>query len=722
MSGEVPLISITQDENDDFNDDESSTKPNINECHTDVEDLDSDTGKNNFLISNSRRNSKYNGSVTDVEDYDDSDDDNVVEQEPDYGPEISLSEFLDQGFTDESAKIVGDEMSKTTAMHSASKTPRPSAFNLNVAYEQGGVTDFEDLEASDDEENDSGEVYSDDDKALVLEGTNSVDIHDSVSNRKKPEKHQPKIIETQKSSSSDSDEEKCKVRQKPHKLFVKRHQKCEEAKSDVENIYFSDDNKSKSKNKKIPILETPDIEVIAFEGSDIEEIDNQDMKFPEINISFAENDKKRSKPKYKKTPAPSPMLNLPSNTEEGVTDVENLESSDDDDDVQCSKKGNTSKNLIPIALIKCDALTDVEDFDDPDDEESDSDEKSEPNIVLPSPVRELVVLLENKSGEPTSQTIPLPDNVFLGFDDLDIDKGLTDVEDYTDNSDGDDDEIIETPQIEIDCIADFGCGYVESSDHSSIKGPSTCFSVTPEPKTDTEKVFMKKSEKSSDYRRRKPKSKTNKQKSSFLDTKLYVDEQTGGAHTDVEDLNLEDDDVLLKDKSLKQKRGKIECSARRMSNNNDGKTDIEYVSGDDTLDLFRLTPDINPYLNEYQMNSFSVTMTRDRLNSKDVDEKEFQLPTFRKISIASETQVTDVEEMQTNSDIDDSFTHDPCAIAHTSLELDRNLDDLCSSQIHEILSGTFDPLKERSELKPCQDSLETFTDIENFDDDGPQNI
>jgi hypothetical protein len=659
---EVPLISITLDENEnDGHDDDNSSRPSINDCHTDVEDLEGDEDRKNSLILGLKRNSN---ALTDVESMNDSGDETEDEPETKY-PEVDLSEMLDQGCIDESSNMMGNNDKKLVAMHSVAKKPSLTAFNLGVECDQGGVTDLEDVDGSGDEVEDDEKVYSDDDKAIILEDSRGIDIHDSVTSRKKSDKHAPKVVEPlSPSTSSSSEDDKPKMRLKTHKHYTKKSQKCSDAKSDTENIFFSDDEKRRMRQKSSPVLETPDIEVMAFDGSDHD--DATESKFPEINISFVEEEKPKKKKIYRTTPAPSPMLALPQNQDEGQTDVENLNSSDDDDDDDHSP-ATRPKSFIPIAIIKSDALTDVEDFGDASDDDCDLDEK--PDIPLPSPVREFTVLVENKSGEPVKQTTPLPDNLLLGFHDLDHDKGLTDVEDFSDESGGDDD-YDDMKKYEIDCIPELDGGFVESSDHSTAKRGSLATCATPEPLTDTEDIFVKRQDKSGgECRRRRTKSKhsQHKPKSNFLDTKFYDDSNAGGAHTDVEDLDVEDDDVLLKDKSIKQRRS-LESASRRMSN--DGKTDIEYISGDDTIDFLRFSPELNPNLNEYQLDMCAILTSCDNDGISSSSTLKLNLHEIRKISPTPEghSGVTDVEELNCNSDNEDEIVSYSRAQTATPME------------------------------------------------------
>ena len=717
---DVPTISITQDENDnDFDnerEDGASPMPNISECHTDVEDLESDNDRRNSLISSLKKVSKCNGAVTDVEDFDDSE---GIDEEPDksYGPEISLNEYLDQGCVDEMSNLKGAKPKNLVSMNSVVRSPSPSAFNLGITHDTGGVTDCEDLEASGDDDDENEKVYSDDEKPIILEGINAVDIHDSVGCRKKVEKYAPRIVEPSSSASlsSDSDDGKIKPRFKSQKHFTKRGPRCNEAKSDVENIFLSDEERRKSLTKFTPVLDTPDIEVMAFDGSDNEDV-SEATHFPVINITFSGSEKPKKKTKYRTTPAPSTMLKLPENQDEAKTDVENLDSSEDDEEQRVKIK---SKNLIPIAIIKSDALTDVEDFDDGSDDDCDLDDN--PEVPLPSPTRELTVLVENNTGKPAKQTTPLPDNLLLGFQDLDADKGLTDVEDFSDDSDAD--KEYEAPEIEF--IPDLDGGVVESSDHTTGNTLSLSLSSrTPEPKTDTEDIFVKQKERSSECRRRRPKTKqsqNNKQKSNFLDTKLYVDLGAADGLTDVEDLDLEDDDVLLKDRRIRQRPSPVESSSRKSSFNTDGKTDVEYMSGDDNIDLLGFSPEINPSLIGFQLDSCTMTMARDMIGFNRDTPRELKLPEIRKLSVTPEScnNFTDVEDVLSYSDNEDVAASCSRAQATTPMELNRDLEELCRSEVHEIHSRAFDRVRERNEIKENLCLVDSHTDVENFDEDLP---
>lgn len=706
---DVPIISIDEIED---NVDDSSVKLNINECHTDVEDLESDNDKKKInFISVLKPKSTSNGALTDVEDFEDSDENENEQEEPEYGPEISLNEMLDQGTIDEFSNLQGNvNKKKLQGMRSIQKTPSPTAFHLTVnPTDLGGTTDIEDLEGSGDECDDES-VYSEDDKPIVLEGANVVDVHDSMNRKKNECKFAAKAVEG--SSSSDSEGEKG-LKNKPHKHFLKKAPRCEDQKSDVENIYFSDEEKRRKSQNPVPVLETPDIEVMAFDGSDNDDNEN-DQQFPEINITFVSSNEGKKKKKHKKTPAPSPMLKLPENPDEAVTDVENLNSSDDDEE----EKVQRPKDLLPIAVVKSDALTDVEDFDDLD--SNGEEDVKQPEIVLPSPTREFTVLVENKTGEPFKQTTPLPDNVLLGFEDFDADKGLTDIEDFSDESGNeDDDENDDTKYKDSFKFPDIDGGVVESSDHSVVKESSLRTTRTPEPKTDTEDIWFKKPEKGQDCRRRRTKSKHSNNKASkpnFLDTKYYVDEGAGSAHTDVEDLHVDEDDVLLKDKSINQRHATIECPSKEQSNADD-KTDTEYYSaGDDTADDNTCTSDFVQSI-KVHIDTFSTTMTRESTGNR---QKDLSIPIIRRIS-ATPRQTprgslcgTDVESIHCDSENDELVDYSRAQTA-TPIEIDRQLEELCSSEIYDKNKNGCDRAREQFEIKGYNANSEALTDVESLD-------
>lgn len=527
---EIPLISITQDENFDDDIDVDQNRPNINECHTDVEDIDNEHDSPMLKVTFEGEEAG-GGGVTDMEDCLASEDD---VDEPIKDTEISLNEFLDQGSIDESSKTGTQNMLRSKSL---AKSPSPSAFRLNVATEAigGGLTDVEDMQSSGEEIEEK--YYSGDDKPIILEDTQGTDIQDSMSSHRKVSSinrtHQAAAYHSNSDSNSEPEHHgNGNKKRRPKRLTVKRSNKCEDAKSDVENIFLDDDKMCKQvrKARQFPVIDTPDVEVMAFDGSDMEE--NNEVKIPEINILFHSHHQQHkkcsssSRKTTKSTPKSSPslLLTLPKHSEDALTDIENLNSSDDEDTLNIQ-----SKNFIPIAIMKSDALTDVEDMGDDDDDDDDEDmevEEEKPEIVLPSPLREMTVLCENNDGAPRQETIPLPDTFLLSVQNMDIEKALTDIEDFSDEDDDDDnDDDEEKVEFELKNYFEMDGGIVESSDHSTdaaLASPSS--SKIPTIKKNYE------------IRQRRTKPKTASQpKSNFLN----IETPATDALTDVEDMNID---------------------------------------------------------------------------------------------------------------------------------------------------------------------------------------
>lgn len=155
MINEIPKISITQDyaSGDEIDDNECTA--NIKEVHTDVEELSSDGGahrrvdrvKGNTLKI--RKKKVAHGDIseagTDIEDLNDSQSEDECGTPAFDDIEISLTEFLDQGFVDETASFDGNDKLKQSQ-----RNKRASLLGV-ASNENGGVTDCEDLQTSDDE-------------------------------------------------------------------------------------------------------------------------------------------------------------------------------------------------------------------------------------------------------------------------------------------------------------------------------------------------------------------------------------------------------------------------------------------------------------------------------------------------------------------------------------------------------------------------------------------
>lgn len=396
---EIPKISITQDFASD-DESECSDKLNINEAHTDIEDLDSDdknkSPADHLLKARKKvKSKKIDDSATDIEDCEGSGSDEDFTKSS--GPRLSLTEFLDQGSVEETSTFDGDKKTR----HSR-KGKRVSLF---VPPEDGGaVTDCEDLDTSDNEisivECQDNSTY--DNFLLENDDFSSVNVDNSAfvtTNKKK------QLIASKKVENSDSEDTDL-PRGNWNEL------------SDVENITLSDQEELKSVNRMKHSASALDAEEMVLVTSDNECAYSKEEIPPEIAVAFV-----NPRPKKTHSRAPSKSKNSlavdASGAEEAVTDVENLDSSDDEGPY-------LRKSLaIPSAYVSrrgSKTLTDVEDFD-VDDECIPS---TSTDIKLPSPVREITVMREDPHGDPVAKVMPLvvsSNGSFLGIDEDYIDKG-----------------------------------------------------------------------------------------------------------------------------------------------------------------------------------------------------------------------------------------------------------------------------------------------------------
>lgn len=694
---DLPIISITQDANfhDEIDENDTNYSRNISDCLTDIEDMDSGNEKYDMMAV--IKQAEEVGGVTDIEDCDASEDDENDISDGEEFP-LSITEFLDQGCINESSNVNANDNDKLAFdMHCSNKSASPSAFlMLALPDEQSGVTDCEDLEGSGEEADSPENLVSSADDAIVLEGQNSIDIQDNLG-KKKLQKCNQKAFEHHRSTSSSSESEE-EPKPKPHKRYNKKNSKRLDDKSDIEKTCFSNERREKRNSLLSP--NGDDAEEMFLEASDVENNMERSPTYPEINLPEIKFSGKISK-KGKKTPAKTLMLGLPQNEDEGVTDVENLNSSDSDEQDAASSSRKNSNQLIPNAFIKSHALTDVEDFGE---ESSDDGMDNDFDLPLPAPVREVVILTESNEGAPIMKSSPLPDQLLLGFNNLDMDKGLTDVEDFS----GDDEEGYEKPsKFYIDEPIVLDGGVIESSDRTTDNKGRVFDRQMHEPKTDTEDIFVDKS----DCRRRKNRSKhytLSKQKANSL----FVQPTSVAATTDVEDLDVEDDDVVLKDKNIKSKKKGNDCFQLTPRETSGGKTDVEYLSGEE---MDSTPPD---HSSPTVIDGSSTIACSDYLGSK---AKTMAMPVIIKFSAEANQCHTDTEDMQTVSDAEDGGLNvDSYSRAQTAtpIELSRDLDDSGASQIHEVHVGIFDHQNEQNFIKGHRVVTDEHTDVEYLDDDG----
>lgn len=753
---DIPIISITQDDNlndiDEDEDDEMNEKcnsMNISDCHTDTEDLEGDEKDDNLInfSKNRKRSCQPRASLTDYEDYnvsgtdDEENGEKMIENEMDIP--ITLDEFLDQGLIEESSKVTGQKKKQSTT-----HTTNPSQ-SLSVHFDDaGGITDCEENVISDEDEVDEEEdTRYQNNEAIILEESNSIDIQDAIRRKTENTVMAPTKPAKVESSSSGSEDENI---QRIHH-FHRKGYKREDAKSDVENIVFSDDEILKTRKvcRKYKRAEyVDDAEEMMLQGSDTDAITpSEAKKFPEINITFVQNDIDKYTNNTSIKAAKLLSLSVPDNQDEALTDCENLESSTDDEDDNNNIK--TNKFLIPRAIIKSENdLTDVEDFDSENDMEDDEKEFKIGDFPLPSPVREMKVFREDESGKPITQVWPLGDNIHLGLDNTTYtDMGLTDVEDFS----GDENDLVdETQKFLIDKMPEMEMGSVYSCDSATNKKRFKNHSDDEnfDPLTDTEDIFVSNVNNTEQKRARRTRTRHSHGNSSShhggesskylfaanakphhhgnCNMKLNVDSNAGGALTDVEDLDVEDDDIILSDKSLKQRRATIgvtHISHQNQQIDDDNKTDCELLSGDESSYLSRYSPDINISGNVLnQQDCATITSSSELLGSNLSHEKSyFNIPIIRKIPPTPDLYNNN---NQTNTDIEMMSDNDENLIIEASIsraqtatpsEVHEAMYECGQSEVHDTNSGLFNC--SLNETKPMRQFGDVYTDVEYLEED-----
>lgn len=405
---EIPKISITQDFLTDENDEEMDNECSgpIEEAHTDMEDLDSDDKNEQFasgqLLKARKKvkSKKIDECATDIEDCQDSGSDIEIELVKSCEDQMSLNEFLDQGVIEETSSFGGGNKTK----HSR-KGKRASLF-VPVDEDDGAVTDCEDLDTSDNEiiivECPPDPKY--DNFLLENDDYNSVNVDNSayIEDKKK------RMVQSKCIDNSDSESDM------PAGNWNEL--------SDVENIALSDQEENPKFFSHIKHSASAyDAEEMIMVASDNEGAcsTSRTEPIPEISVQFKCKQKRsHHRVRHSQQKQNKNVLAVQQNPDEGVTDVENLDSSDDEGT-------NIRKNLsIPLAYINSGdrPLTDVEDFD----VDEDCIPSTSNDIKLPSPVREITVMRSDKHGDPVAKVMPLVANAngaFLGIQEDYVDKG-----------------------------------------------------------------------------------------------------------------------------------------------------------------------------------------------------------------------------------------------------------------------------------------------------------
>lgn len=720
---DIPVISITKEFSDEELDDVA--KLNINEALTDTEDLimeqdsvryrKSPTACGNSLVDAIKP--ATNGSVTDVEDCTDSDEDEG-EVKSAKEAEITLENFLDQGYVDETTNSGNKGTKPKTLTRCSSKMTDSNTLGI-VQDASAALTDCEDLSDDDDS---LGHVSIPDcpEDILTRENDNdAVAIHNVVKRRQDKHFHKQEAAD---GSSSESEEDN-KVRHR------KCHRKTEDRpKSEYENLMMSDDEmagaSAKPTNRRSALF---DAEEVVMEGSDIEE--DRSHAFPEINITFVSDDKDVPVEKPSRKRPASLGVQAP-NADEAVTDVENLNSSDSEEEA-----GTTPKRLMPRAVVKGGKVgggtTDVEDFNDSDDNEDNEQKNEISSEFLPSPVREIAIVKHDECGEQRQNVMPLNQGM-LTVRTPDAEQALTDVEDMSDNEEIG--EMYDSSKYTIESLPEMESDNVYSSDNTRMNSGPTLEVASParDPVTDTEDLFFEQSASTGGSgselrRRRKTKqchsshtSSTGQQYQQQSKGKKYLEmksEPAAAATTDVEDMYLSDDTAKKCGfEKTKQRRATIQFSGlMATANDGDGKTDVEFLSGDELICERSQSPQLH-------CDGFSsVVKTKERngpIGHGEINDVR-PVPMIRKISPSPDAPQnncnTDVEDIQMGSDGEEPNVTYSRAQTATPFELTRALKESGSCEIYETSPRA---KSELLDIKGMADGNqpEIHTDVESLDD------
>lgn len=718
MINEIPKISITQDYVTDDPDDEiddNECTSNIKEAHTDVEDLDSDSGgvervkKRESNTLKIRKKSKTPNDIsdagTDIEDLDDSQSESEINQQPD-DIEISLTEFLDQGFVDETASFDGKDK-----LNQSRRNKRASLLGI-AGNDDGAITDCEDLQTSD--EADDIDIVDLDDPAnrhynnilMQCDDFNTVSVQGATIATKNKNRQQWRASTSRglDIQHSDSDAEQ------PTSW---------NALSDVENMAVSDEDDvpqpfySKMKHSKSAL----DAEEMVIAASDTEEPNaDRQASCPAIDIGFRyAGDANRSNVLRHRKPnvaqKSSNALMVDAASDDILTDVENLDSSDDDDN------NIRNKLAIPIAYVlsKSAPLTDVEDFDVDDD----CFTSCSKDIKLPSPVREIKLITEDNQGDPVAKVMPLAasaSGTFLGVTEPYIDKGLTDTEDMS----GNEEEYCSGHMYETAELPSYDGGIVSSTDGitSFTRNRKFCGGDV-EPVTDIEEMAIHGAGKQLRRKRSKPKSKCRP----FLNVAEGRNEQ---ALTDTEELYISDDQVG-RFGAVRQNLATLQLGDG--GNRDGGKTDTEDLSDDDGLLAKDTVTDIDPNIFRQDV-FFSTIMSSECATAADRNKESYSkistvIKTKEASQQSSELSLTDIEDINIQSDVDDNqlnVDYDTYSRAQTvtPMELRSAFNEGANFSVHDRANSSFDPTNEAIHIKGYRDIQDNNTDVEFLDEDTPK--
>lgn len=714
---DIPVISITQagdnesQDEDDTNVQPDGLKKSIYDNHTDVEDIDSDgesiarkvhKKKKKTTLSSVRLQARQiptprstDEAVTDCEDCNDSCSDDARSVVPDC--DISLNEFLDHGYFNESMN----------ASHAAGGRTGTNQMAVTATLfvddtDLGCVTDCDNIETSDDEALFGVQIPEKYNDFLVLSDhmnesqMNETSIQDLISSQ---ERKMSRCRTPLSGVDSDGNESK----------------RIQTVASDFEQMHFSEDEDNYcGAMKSSP--SALDVQELYMESSDAEDDQRprsrRESVIPDIDISFANaeqgfglrNRKQKQQVQHRRC-----SLMLPGGNDDIYTDVENLNSSDEEED---------SRLRIPAAYVLSDsALTDVEDFDgDAEDEASVNtlDNYRYRDIRMPSPFREMTLVKEDATGAPISKVMPMLEANFLQLEDAYLDKGLTDTEDIS----GNEEDYEESYRYGIESVPDIDGGIVRNSESvrpipkARKKERSWC-----EPKTDTEDLNNVMTPAVNCVRRRKTKTKNTCQKG-----RLLLDPRAGMSYeqplTDCEELDIDDD---------KNVRGYALVSRQPTpfvaEIVNDSNTDTEILSGEELDDDNQ--SDIDPSLMCNEL-FFSTVVARDccSKNGKHTTFTHMKVPGTQRLNNGRDIcqAITDTEDMQAVSDTDDFLGVHTYSRADTvtPIEMTNALEANAGggSVVIDKNVSYFDMSNEETHQKGPPDTQDVVTDSEILDDDG----
>lgn len=686
---DIPSISITNEFSD--NDDDTTDNQIDNNVATDCENLDSDsdcgrvtTGNNLFAYSKKTHKTKKDA-LTDCEDFDGSDSDDSPLQAEEDNDGITLEQFLDQGFCNETTRFNGQNEATYDGPRRPTRCVSPMPKNcLNIVEDVGGLTDYEDLDASadDDDKSEDEEI----ELPLLMDENNTVESHDNV--RSAMGKHHMSTTDSSESTASSGDEHTpCKLKQKLKNLRA--------AASDTENLVFSDyESYLKTCPKNAVENDLVEDEIIILEVSDVEEGGPSEVDSTRCGGVKCRNIAKEThKPG---TPQFSKLLAVLQDPNEGVTDVENLDSSDEDDD--------TAHGVaIPPAIVHPDFLTDVEDLGDVESEPEDEGVEGD-GFNLPKPVRQLITVQETNTGAPVSRVVPLSDNLSLAATVGYQDKGLTDTEDLSDVNE----DLYDISEYLIDCVPDMEAGKISGSEKlssSQLGLPRN----SDEPVTDTEDLADVKDTRKKRHRHRH--SNRHKQR-------LQVNNDDDEGTTDVEEL------ILSEQGSRRYSSYTTQASAGPLLTiakaDDGGHTDVEVLSGDED-EVPQRGRRMQRYSSPNILNKSdwfnSAEATKESLGEKGsikMHSLNMNLPRLRKLSPTPDLGQTDDEEMSRSGEEDDDDAELKRNV--TPAAVHRQLDEN-SCTTHDQNSSMFDAPSEQLNVRGHQDIQEALTDTECLEDD-----